>query len=185
MEVKVEGLAELRDLLQRKLPYEIQTKALQSTLAKAAQPILKDARSRVPVKSGRLRRAIYSFRDKASTKVKAIRLISVRSGRRHGGKDAFYWKWVEFGRGESKVGKKRGAPRGGARAASLGTPERGWFGKKVKAVAARPFMRPAFESRKMEALETFRKNMATEIQKTAQRLQSRTVSRIKRSVGLR
>jgi HK97 gp10 family phage protein len=171
MDVKVEGLQELNELLKRTLPDHIQTKALHPTLAKAAQPIVRQARANAPVKTGRLRRAIYSFKDRASTKVKAIRLISVRSGRRHGDKDAYYWKWLEFGRGPSR-----------ARSGVLGTPDRGFFGKEVKAVPAQPFMRPAFESKKLEALEVFRTNMASEIQKAAERYSRGIVNRLRRKV---
>lgn len=178
IEAKVEGLTELRNLLQRRLPYEIQTKALQATLSKAAQPIVKDARARAAVKTGTLRRAIYSFRSRKSTKEKAVRLISVRSGKKHGAKDAYYWRWIEFGRGAVTVGKKRGARRGGERAASLGNEKAGWFGKEVKAVPARPFMRPAFEAKKYTAIETFRREMAGQIEKAVRKLGRRNIRRV-------
>lgn len=181
IEVKISGLTELRQTLVRELPEEIRTKALQATLAKAAQPIVSEARARVAVRKGVVRRGIYSFKHRSSTLVKAVRLIAVRSGRRFGAKDAFYWRWIEFGRGVVRVGKKRGERRGGARAASLGNPQVGWFGKEVKAVPARPFLRPAFESRKFEALEVFRRSMAGEISKIATKLHARNLSRLRRS----
>jgi HK97 gp10 family phage protein len=181
---KVEGLTELKDLLQRKLPDHIQTKALQAGLAKAAQPIVQDARSRVPVKTGLLRRAIYSFRSKKSTKQKAIRLISVRSGRKQGKRDAFYWKFVEFGRGVVEVGRKRGAAIRGERSNVLGTPAKGWFGKTVKAAPAQPFMRPAFEARKYEALDRFKTVMVDEINKFSVRHNNAITKRLLRKVGL-
>jgi HK97 gp10 family phage protein len=183
VEVKVEGLAELTELLKKRLPEEIQTRALHPSLARAARPIVNEARSLVPVKTGKVRRAIYSYRDKDSTKVRAVRSIAVRAGRRFGTGDAFYWKWVEFGRGISAVGKKRGEPKGGARARSLGTPERGFFGKQVAAVPAKPFMRPAFEAKKYVAIEEFRKHMGPEIQKAAERLHRQSLRKLR--VGFR
>jgi HK97 gp10 family phage protein len=179
IEVHVEGLEELSDLLKSKLPEFIQTKALHPALTKAARPIINDARARVPVKTGKVRASIYSYRDRDSTKVKAVRSISVRSGRRFGAKDAYYWKWVEFGRGESAVGKKRGAPRGGERARSLGTPATGFFGKRVKAVPARPFLRPAFEAQKFTAIEQFRQSLAPEIEKAANRYSRQIVNKLR------
>jgi HK97 gp10 family phage protein len=179
-EIRVEGLQELRDLLLRKLPEHIQTRALQASLAKAVQPIVREAKARIPVKTGLAKRAIYSYRSRASTKQKAVRHISVRSGRRFGAKDAFYWRWIEFGRGVSVVGKKRGAPRGGERARSLGTPSVGWFGKEVKAVPARPFMRPAFEAKKYAAIEAFTRHMLPEIEKAANRFTNTLNSRLRR-----
>jgi HK97 gp10 family phage protein len=179
-EVKVEGLQELRELLLRRLPEHIQTKALQAALTKAARPILNEAKARIPVKTGRAKRSIYSYRSRLSTKQKAVRHIAVRSGRRYGSKDAYYWRWIEFGRGEVVVGKKRGAPRGGERAASLGNMTAGWFGKSVKAVPARPFMRPAFEAKKYAAIETFRQHMGPEIEKAANRYSGGINSRLRR-----
>lgn len=179
-EVRVEGLQELRDLLLRKLPDHIQTKALQASLTKAARPIVNEAKARIPVKTGTAKRAIYTYRSRLSTKQKAVRHISVRSGRRFGAKDAYYWRWIEFGRGVSVVGKKRGAPRGGERARSLGTPSAGWFGKEVKAVPARPFMRPAFEAKKYMAIEKFRQHMGPEIEKAADRFSQSTNRRFRR-----
>ncbi len=179
MEVKVEGLTELRDLLQRKLPDEIQTKALQSTLAKAAKPIVSEARARVPVRTGALRRAITSGRSRKSTKVRAVRVIGVNAKKinrpatengRSRWIDRYYWKQIEFGR-----------PAYSSRR-NLGTPEKGFFGKRFKAVPARPFLRPAFEARKFDALEAFRKNMATEIDKAAARLNRQSLNRLRRKV---
>jgi HK97 gp10 family phage protein len=182
-EVRVEGLSELKELLQKRLPEHIQTKALQSSLAIAAKPIVQDAKSRVPVKTGLLRRSIYSFRSRRSTKQKAVRLISVKSGSKAKA-PTFYWRFVEFGRGIVKVGKKRGAPRDGERAKSLGNEQEGWFGKEVKAMPAQPFLRPAFESMKFEAIEKFRASMAGEIEKFANRYQKSIVNRISRKIGL-
>ena len=180
---KVEGLTELRDLLQRKLPEHIQTKALQSGLTKAAQPILQEARSLAPVKTGLLRRAIYSFRSRTSTKQKAVRLISVRAGKKQGNRDAYYWKWVEFGRGVVEAGRKRGSASRGERTSVLGTPAKGWFGKTVKAAPAQPFMRPAFEAKKVEALERFKAVMVSEIGKFANRYQNSIGKRLLRRIG--
>lgn len=184
IEVKVEGLKELHELLTRKLPDEIQVRAVHPALTKAAKPIIDEARARVPVKTGKVRRSIYSYRDRDSTKTKAIRSISVRSGRRFGAKDAFYWKWVEFGRGESVIGKKRGARRGGERARSLGTPATGFFGKKVKAVPPRPFMRPAFEAKKYVAIDEFKKYLGPSIQKFSEREAAKSFAKLRRKFGL-
>lgn len=169
-EIRVEGLTEIRQALLT-LPDKLQGKATQAALAKAARVIVKDAQARVPQKTGRLRRAIYSFRDKASTRAREARLITVRSGKRHqkSDRDAFYWKWVEFG--HAIIRAKQGTQ-------SLGTPKAGFFGKEVRAVPARPFLRPAFETQKMKALEIFRQSMAGEIVKVAERAARRSASRL-------
>ena len=156
--VKVQGLKELRQALTRDLPVAVQGKVLQSSLAKAAQPITRQAKQLVPVKTGRLRRAIFSGRSKSSTRTREERLVGVRSGKRYGAKDAFYWRWIEFGRG-AITGKR-----------VLGNSKKGFFGREVKPVPARPFLRPAFESRKREAVERFKAAMLPQIEKAAAKI---------------
>lgn len=181
IEAKVEGLSELRDLLQRRLPEHLQTKALQPALAKAAKPIVNDARARVPVKTGAVRRAITSARSRKSTKVMAVRIIGVNVKRikrpnvvngRSRWIDKFYWKQLEFGRA-AYVSKR-----------NLGTSEHGFFGRTFQAVPARPFLRPAFESKKYEAVQKFKESMGPEIEKFAARNQSRVLKGLGRKFGL-
>lgn len=169
-QIEVAGLRELRETLTRTLPDKLQGKALQGALSKAALPILRTARAHAPVKTGRLRKAIYAFRDRQSTRTREARLISVRSGRRFQkrDRDAYYWKWIEFGHGVIK--RKKGGV--------LGRPNKGFFGSEVKAVPARPFMRPAFEAKKMEALEIFRRTLKDQIEKVAKRAFERSKSRL-------
>lgn len=171
-EVNVVGLQELRETLLKTLPENLQGRALQGALTIAARPIITAAKRLAPKDTGRLQRAIYAFRDRASTKFREGRLISVRSGKKFksSDRDAFYWKWVEFGRAivNASPGKK-----------TLGTPKTGFFGKQVSAVPARPFMRPAFESQKFIALEKFRETLADQIKKVADRAYKRSVARLR------
>lgn len=172
-EIRVDGLEDLKNEL-RRLPEKLQGKALQGALAKAAKPIVATARSLAPVKTGRLRKAIYSFRDRSSTRTREARLISVKSGKRFQKKDrdAYYWKFIEFGR--AQVTKKgRGA---------LGNENAGFFGKTVKAIPPRPFMRPAFEQNKYNALQIVQDVMKDEVTKVAKRAQSRSSARLSRAL---
>jgi HK97 gp10 family phage protein len=168
-EINVEGLDELRQALQQ-LPAKLQGKAMQATLAKAAKPIVAAARQLAPVKTGTLRRAIYSFRDRQSTPTREGRLISVRRGKKaqKSNRDAYYWKFIEFGHGpiKSKSGK------------SLGNVEDGFFGTEVKAVPPRPFLRPAFEANKLKALDIVRTELQGQINKAAQKAYQRSISRL-------
>lgn len=155
--VEVKGLKELREVLIRKLPLEVQGKPLQQALTRAARPITSEAKALAPVKTGRLRQAIYSTRAKSSTPTRQERVITVRSGKKHGSKDAFYWKWVEFGHriGNKATGTLAGKGRRKTASAGLG------------AVPAQPFMRPAFESQKQKAAEIFRDALGKLIEKAA------------------
>jgi HK97 gp10 family phage protein len=169
-QIRVEGLDELRHTLQRELPDALQGKAMQGALAQAARPIVASARSLAPNLTGRLRRAIYSFRSRASTRFRESRLITVRSGKRHGERDAFYWRWLEFGRGVIKASR------------SLGNTTDGFFGRDIKAVPAKPFLRPAFEANKVRAVQIFASAVKPMIEKVAARARARTERRLSRAL---
>lgn len=174
-EVSVAGLSELRDTLLSKLPQALQGKASQAALAKAALPIVRDAQARAPssfvgptrpgaAPKGRLRKSIYSYRNRESTKTYESRLIGVRAR-------AFYWHFIEFGR--AQIVKAKG---------SLGTPATGFFGKVVKAIPAKPFLRPAFEANKLRALDIYAKALIPAIEKVAARARARTLSSFRKKL---
>lgn len=174
VQIKVEGLKELREVLLRDLPDKLQGKALQGALKKGADLIVREAKRLAPRETGRLRRAIYSFRDRDSRKGYESRLVGVRSGKRFqkSNRDAFYWKFVEFGH---RVAKRGGGylkktDRGGAGAEPTGV------------VPPQPFMRPAFESQKLNALKAFEENLKPEIRKVAERATRRSFSRLKSGI---
>lgn len=178
-EVVVNGLVELREILQAKLPQALQGKASQLALAKAARPIVADAQSRAPTRKprgfigpvsadsggrGNLKKSIYSYRNRSSTRTYESRLIGVR-GR------AFYWTFIEFGRASIE------RPKG-----SLGTPAKGFFGKVVKAVPARPFMRPAFEANKLRSLDIYARALGPAIEKVAKDGMRRSFYRLSKKI---
>lgn len=185
--VEVHGLRELREALIKKVPEHFQGKVLQKALSAGARSVLKSARQLAPKgETGVLRRSIYSARDKRNSNgVYEQKAIGVRSGKRFqkSSKDAFYWRFVEFGRGQVVAGQRqRLGRRGQARnsptdAKVLGTPKKGFFGKQVAAAPARPFMRPAFDRNKRQSLEDIRKSLADEIPKAARKAKWRTPSR--------
>ncbi len=174
-EVAVAGLRELRETLLARLPEALQGKASQAALAKAARPIVADASAHAPSRQprgfvgpaqpdsgprGNLKRSIYSFRNRQSTRTYESRLIGVR-GR------AFYWRWIEFGR--ATITRSAG---------SLGTVAKGFFGSVVKAVPARPFMRPAFEANKLRAIQIYAAALRPAIEKVAAAGRRRTIKKI-------
>lgn len=157
--VKVSGLEGILQALNSIVPQHFQGATLQKALGAAAAPIIKDAKRRAPVLTGTLRADIYSFKDPKSTPTNEIRAITVRTGKRANKTqgDAFYWVWIEYGRGEVTTDAHK----------SLGTPEKGFFGKTVRAYPAHPFMRPAYDSEKEASLQTFEDAMAKEITNAA------------------
>jgi HK97 gp10 family phage protein len=154
-------------------------------LAKAAAPIVAEAKQRAPSRKprgfvgpmpggtgagGNLKKSIYAYRNRASTRTYESRFIGVRG-------KAFYWKFIEFGRGIVRASKK-----GDAGVKVVGTPQKGWFGKEVRAVPAKPFMRPAFEEHKLQAIQIYAAALKPGIEKVAAQGMRRSLKRITKKI---
>lgn len=178
-QIGVSGLTELRQTLLKDLPQALQGKASQAALAKAARPIVNTAKQLAPTRkargfvgpmplgktlAGRLRKSIYSYRNRESTRTYESRYIGVRAR-------AFYWRFIEFGR--SIITRAKGV---------LGTPSKGWFGKVVQATPARPFMRPAFEQNANRAIEIYARELKPAIAKVAAKANARAVRALTKKI---
>ena len=137
--VKIEGLRELQAAM-RDLPRKLQRQTVQRALREAAKPIHADARSRVPVQTGAVRRQIaiqrsrkFTGRDGVFGVVVRVRAMNKRM-RAKGHTDPFYWKFLEFG---------------------------------TSKMPAQPFMRPAFEGNKQRAIEIIKLALARGIERAA------------------
>lgn len=170
-EIKVTGLQELNRNLAR-LAADVQRKYLRGAVAAGARIIRDAAMRNVPVRSGTLRRALYSkWIQEASGNNRQTFLVSVRRGKNFQAKtrtskrgrvtktknaDAYYWTWIEFG--HIAAGPKRIAGGASRRESAR---------QKLKAagrfVPPRPFLRPAFESNKLAAIEAVRVELAKRI----------------------
>lgn len=147
----VEGLDVLRRAL-LELPKELHKGPLRAAVSAAAKVVQDQAIVNAPEQSGTLKRAIYRTRsNEASSSVQESFIVGVRQGkkfqsrRRKSGvmsanRDAFYWRFLEFGT--------------------------------VK-MAAKPFLRPAFDETKWRAVEAMRLRLAAAIQRAAMKLRWR------------
>ena len=167
IDVEVKGLRE-RQRAMLELPEQIQGRVTQQALAAAAQPIVESARLRAPERTGRLAKAIYSRRSRKSTPNMQIRDITVRSGKKQAQRDAdaYYWKFIEFGRAaiEAKPGRllKFTAADGST-----------VYTRSAKAIPARPFLRPAFEVQKTTALKILQQRLRKGIDRAVLKVRSR------------
>lgn len=169
--IKVTGLQELHRNLTT-LATNVKTKYVRGAVAAGARIIRDAAMKNVPVKTGTLRRAIYSkWIQEASGEHRQTFLVSVRRGKQFQAKtktskrgrvtktknsDAYYWTWIEFGHvasGPTRIGG--GASRRESARQKLKTAGR--------FVPPRPFLRPAFESNKTAAIEAVRVELAKRI----------------------
>lgn len=163
--MEITGLADLLADL-RTLPDVLQQRVMKGAVATGASIIRKEAVLRAPVWTGdvsqghpppgTLKRAIYQTRlPEWCTPTVETWKVDVRMGKRAAstkrGKgtvnlDAFYARWVEYGH-YSRAPKSAGKTRKQRRAAvESGAVQGAHF------VLPRPFMRPAFEVKKQEAL---------------------------------
>ena len=154
--VKVHGLQELSQTLM-KLPAELEKRVIMGALRAAGQTIRKDAMARAPIL------------EKPDPRRRAGTLRKNISVRRVKGKTAVYVG--VFGASRKKIAAFKAA--GGGKGAN--NPDDPYYWKWVefgtKKMAARPFLRPAFEAQKYEALRMFevymRKRLAKEARKVA------------------
>ena len=159
--VEVKGLSQLKARLVA-LPVETQGKPLFDALFAAAAPIVSAAKDLAPKDTGNLASKIRAFRQKTSEHDAEVD-VGVKGGRvskgagQRGDRSAYYWRFIEFGhrtRGsEPRNTKAERAPHEGD-----------------TVVPPRPFLRPAFEGQKTQALERFRLTLAASIEAIRARL---------------
>ena len=160
MQIKVEGLAELAKAL-KALPPEIAGKnggPLRRAIGHAAVVIRDDARRRAPVDTGNLRDNIIAVRKRKSPQGTEGYFVEVRRKRRK-------YANTRANRRKGRVGKTY---------ENLGEAYYGMFVELGTAkMPAQPFLRPAFESKKTEAVETFRVELAKGIEQAARKVRGR------------
>lgn len=143
--LKLAGFKELADAL-RELGPRVARNALRRAVAAAATEIRNEARSRAPKDTGEMAKDIMVKRER-DTK---------------GGMSAKYSVFVLTGKKSRMKGKRRDVSRDSFywRFVEFGTSK----------MAAKPFLRPAFESRKEEAVKVIGEKLDEGIQKAAREL---------------
>ncbi|MFA5115597.1 MAG: HK97-gp10 family putative phage morphogenesis protein [Candidatus Omnitrophota bacterium] len=96
--VKITGLKELEKKMVSLGP-KIGRKALKGALVAGAKEIKKEAQALAPMKTSRLRRAMYIKTMSKPNPFKENVIFGVRHGRKMSKKDldAYYWTFLEFG----------------------------------------------------------------------------------------
>lgn len=139
--VKIEGLKELQDKL-RTLAPNVARNGLRAAVSAAAADVRNEARALAPVDTGEMRRDIQIKRERASTTFRAIYSVFVRSGKK-----------------SRLAGKGRDVQKDSYywRFVEFGTSK----------MAARPFLRPAFERTKQQAVEKIKAKLIERIEEEA------------------
>jgi HK97 gp10 family phage protein len=156
MTVNITGLKELQQALNQ-LPLEIQKRPLRSAVSAGAKVIVDEAKRLAPQgETGNLRKALYRYRSRSqSSRGQETFLVGVRKGKKN---------YVDSAKNRrlNRVGKKY-TVEGEAyywRFIEFGTSK----------MPARPFLRPAFESKKNQAVETIKNRLAVAIENTAKKM---------------
>ncbi|MEO5331320.1 MAG: HK97 gp10 family phage protein [Magnetococcus sp. YQC-5] len=144
--IHIDGLKEISDAM-LKLPQKVAANALRQAVYAGAVVIRNEARQRAPVNTGTLRRSIIVRRPKKKTDRNVQKMeVAVRRGKKYRNQgrrgnlsqDAWYWHFIEFG---TKATRRR-----------------------QYAAPARPFMRPAFDAKKMDAVTAIANKLRTSIE---------------------
>ncbi len=148
--VRITGAREMEAVL-RRLPGEIAQKALTAALRQAAEPVLDEARARAPV--GKESKGRVRFRRSRKGKVTVSNYGKLRPSLRI-----------------ATVPASR-TPHSATVVVTVGKAFWGLFVEfGTRFMAARPFLRPAFEARKMEALNRLGQSLGEQIEKAARKL---------------
>lgn len=147
----VSGLAELQRALAQ-LPIRVARNALRGSVNSGATVIRKEAMHRAPVRTGKLKASIYQrFVREQSGPMQATYYVGVRSGKSQ----------------RNKIVRRR--VKGQVVSKTIDRDAFYWrfqeFGTAKQ--SARPFLRPAFEARKYEAVQRIKDYLAARVQAEA------------------
>ena len=148
--VEMKGLEQMRVAL-RELPKLVQQKVLEGAVAAGGKVIAKEAKQKVLVDTGLLRRNIRSTRGKrrdseasAFVTVRRLTKAKIRAYKKATGKDAstnpldpYYWRVLEFGKSTR---------------------------------TAHPFLRPAFNEKGKDAAEAIKEKLGAGIEEQAKKV---------------
>ena len=153
--IRIRGGKELSQFLQQ-LPLRIEKNIMRSALRAGAGVIAKEAKNNVPIKYGKLKKSIRTGSNAKKGHVEAYLLAGGRSNKKEKDKSAFYATFVEFGTAAHIIkGKDGGMLRFTAKdGKSIQTPQVSHPG-----ATAKPFMRPALDTKATDAVEAVAKRI--------------------------
>ena len=111
LKIKVVGYQEAKAILDE-LPNNMQKRMLLTALRSSAKPMLQSAKSKVPVRSGRLKRQlrIVRFRDRQASKSEvaiAVKPVFEKT-KKKGAINQYYGKFIHEGTANPRVPRKQG-----------------------------------------------------------------------------
>jgi HK97 gp10 family phage protein len=159
VEMKIDGLKALDEAL-KKLPIELQKKELRAAVAKSSTIVKNEMIAIAPVDKGRLRDSIYRAYSKSkSDSGRATYVVGVRNGKK------------------KRYVRNRKNRRLGRAGKSYETDGEAFYWRFIefgtKNMPARPFVRRAFESKKMEVIDSIKQSLTKAIKRIANKYKKR------------
>jgi len=156
--IEIKGLKEL-DARLRELPVAIGRRVLSGALRSAALRIQKEAIARAPVSSADVHKKGAKLRDSIRTatvaEATASATVVIHTGR------AYWARFIEFGTKNRRLKTK-----------TIMSDGKRFYGVEVGAITAKPFMRPAYDSKVREAIERFGVALGVSLDRAVKRLNS-------------
>lgn len=160
--VKVEGYAEAKRILD-KLPNTMQKRMLLAALRGSAKPMLQSARSKVPVRTGRLKKKlrIVRFKDRNASKSEvdvAVKPVFERT-KKKGAINEYYGKFIHEGTADPRTSKK------GKLLVFENERSEKVFTRSVKGIRATPFLEQAYTENSERTVALFGDELAAAVEK--------------------
>ena len=167
LKIKVEGYEQAKAILDE-MPNNMQKKMLRSALKKSSKPFVKGAQSRVPVKSGTLKKQlkVVSFRDRQAPKSEvdvAVKHVFSRSKKKNAVNE-YYGKFVHEGTRDPRYPKKKG----GVLVFTLPSGEK-VFARHVRGLKPRPYIEESYKENYEQVVSGFGDAMAESVEKFVSR----------------
>lgn len=163
LKIEVKGYQEAKALLDQ-LPNNMQKRMLLAALRSSAKPMLQGAKSKVPVRSGRLKRQlrIVRFRDRSASKSEvsiAVQPVFEKT-KKKGAINQYYGKFIHEGTANPRVPRKKGKTLVFENASGEKI-----FVKSVKGIRPNPYLEQAYTENSERVVASFGDELATAVEK--------------------
>ena len=167
LKIEVKGYQEAKALLDQ-LPNNMQKRMLLAALRSSAKPMLQSAKSKVPVRSGRLKRQlrIVRFRDRSASKSEvsiAVKPVFEKT-KKKGAINQYYGKFIHEGTANPRVPRKKGKTLVFENASGEKI-----FVKSVKGICPTPYLEQAYTENSERVVASFGDELATAVEKFVNR----------------
>ena len=163
LRISVEGYKEAKAILDQ-LPNNMQKKMLLAALRSSARPMLSSARTKVPIRSGRLKKQlrIVRFKDRTAPKSEVdVALKHVFSkNKKKGTINEYYGKFIHEGTKDPRTPRKEGRIL-----AFKGKDGKMVFTRAVKGLTAKPYLEEAYRESQERLVKAFGTELAAAVEK--------------------